>query len=105
MCHSLPNVTGSAKGSATAASPEGGGLCNALEAETFASALSLCLCRRADVRVAAAADRRQQRKEEKELLDELLPRATGGTREARVSCTYRSDLYVSIFQSSSGSGW
>jgi hypothetical protein len=43
--------------------------------------------RRAEGRVAAAAERRHQRKEEKELLDELLPRATGGTREARVSCT------------------
>jgi hypothetical protein len=43
--------------------------------------------RRAEGRVAAAAERRHQRKEEKELLDELLPRATGGTREARVSST------------------
>jgi hypothetical protein len=41
-------------------------------------------CRRSDQRVAAAADRRHQRKEQKELLEELLPRATGGTREARV---------------------
>lgn len=43
-----------------------------------------CSCRRAGERVAAAAERRVQRKEQKELLDELLPRATAGTREARV---------------------
>jgi hypothetical protein len=54
---------------------------------------NLCLaahlpCRRADQRVAAAAERRHQRKEQTQLLDELLPRATGGTHEARVSSYY-----------------
>lgn len=46
-------------------------------------------CRQALDRGAAAADRRKQRRDEKELLDELVPRATGGTREARVGCAAR----------------
>lgn len=57
-------------------------------------------CRRAEARGAAAADRRHQRKEERELLDELLPRATGGTREARVSSTRRGEGEVAAHR-----GW
>ena len=48
------------------------------------AATHLPMVRRVGERAAAAADRRAQRKEQKELLEELLPRATAGTREARV---------------------
>lgn len=57
------------------------------ERRWYLMVLCCAVRRRAEGRVAAAAERRHQRKEEKELLDELLPRATGGTREARVSST------------------
>lgn len=46
--------------------------------------MHLLQCRRAGERAAAVTERRLHRKEQQDLLDELLPKATGGTREARV---------------------
>jgi hypothetical protein len=50
--------------------------------------VNFAACRNTESRVAArageAADRRVWRREQKEALDDLLPKPTGGTHEARV---------------------